>query len=106
VLAHHGRLRVRVRDPGGHAVGPGGEAPQRTILGLQHGTTTPVPALLGQAPSVLTVNLEQFHNEAGPSWTRTVFDLRDRYGPFTLAYLETLVRIADWRASGGKELPA
>jgi len=24
---------------------------------------------------------------------------------FVLAYLETLVRIADWRASGGRELP-
>ena len=31
--------------------------------------------------------------------------LLDRYGPFTLAYLEALVRISDWRASGGRELP-
>jgi hypothetical protein len=31
--------------------------------------------------------------------------LRDSYGPFILAYLETVVRIADWRASGGKDLP-
>jgi CRISPR-associated endonuclease/helicase Cas3 len=34
-----------------------------------------------------------------------VLGLRDRYGPFVLAYLETLVRVADWRASGGRELP-
>ena len=32
-------------------------------------------------------------------WGRTAARLRDRYGPFALAYLETLVRIADWRAS-------
>ena len=31
--------------------------------------------------------------------------LLDRYGPFVLAYLESLVRISDWRASGGRELP-
>jgi hypothetical protein len=27
------------------------------------------------------------------------------YGPFVLAYLETPVGVADWRASGGRELP-
>ncbi len=32
--------------------------------------------------------------------------LLDHYGPFVLAYLESLVRISDWRASGGRELPA
>ena len=31
--------------------------------------------------------------------------LRDQYGPFVLAYLETLVRISDWRASAGMEVP-
>jgi hypothetical protein len=39
------------------------------------------------------------------SWTGTVGTLLDRYGPFTLAHLETVVRVADWRASGGRELP-
>ena len=39
------------------------------------------------------------------SWTQNVHGLLDRYGPFVLAYLESLVRISDWRASGGRELP-
>jgi CRISPR-associated endonuclease/helicase Cas3 len=104
VLAHHGRLRVQVRDPADLTIPPPGEAGQRTILGLEHGKTTDIPAMLGQAPATLTVDLDQFSLGADRSWTRTVLGLRDRYGPFVLAYLETLVRVADWRASGGKAL--
>ena len=106
VLAHHGRLRVRVRDPGDLAVPPEREAAAETILGLEHGTTTNVPAMLGRAATTLTVDLSQFDPGAERSWTRTALGLRDKYGPFVLAYLETLVRVADWRASGGKDLPA
>jgi CRISPR-associated endonuclease/helicase Cas3 len=36
----------------------------------------------------------------GKSWTDRVARLRAKYGPFTLAYLEALFRVADWRASG------
>lgn len=35
----------------------------------------------------------------GRSWTDRVARLRSLYGPFTLAYLEALFRVADWRAS-------
>jgi len=37
----------------------------------------------------------------GPSWSRRMLALRDRedLGPFRLAFLEALVRLADWRAS-------
>jgi CRISPR-associated endonuclease/helicase Cas3 len=34
------------------------------------------------------------------SWVALSCALRDAHGPFVLAYLEALVRIADWRASG------
>lgn len=94
VLAHHGQLRVQVRDPDV----PDGPA----IRGLRHGATSDVPAMLGCPATTLTVGLDQFH---GGDWTRTVLSLRDRYGPFILSYLETIVRIADWRASGARELP-
>jgi CRISPR-associated endonuclease/helicase Cas3 len=104
VLAHHGKLRVQVRDPGDLVVLPEGEASSRKILGLEHNATSGIPAMLGQPATALTVDLDQFELGGGRSWTRTALGLRDKYGPFVLAYLETVVRIADWRASGGKEL--
>jgi CRISPR-associated endonuclease/helicase Cas3 len=101
VLAHHGKLRIQVRDTADLAepetVG------QNTILGLRHGATTGIPGMLGQPAFTLTVDLDQFALGGDRSWTRTVLNLLDRYGPFVLAYLETVVRIADWRASAEAE---
>jgi CRISPR-associated endonuclease/helicase Cas3 len=99
VLAHHGKLRVQVRDPGDLAVLMPGEASERKLLGLQEGSIVDIPPLLGQPTTQLTVSLDQFRLGGDRSWTRTVLALRDRYGPFVLAYLEAVVRIADWRAS-------
>jgi CRISPR-associated endonuclease/helicase Cas3 len=99
VLAHHGKLRVQVRDPGDLAVLVPGEASEGMLLGLKEGSVTDIPPLLGQPATELTVDLGQFRFGGDRSWTRTVLALRDRYGPFVLAYLETVVRIADWRAS-------
>ena len=105
VLAHHGRLRVQVRDPGDLVVLAQGEASETKILGLQQDADSAIPAMLGQPATTLTVDLGQFQFGGERSWTRAVLELRDKYGPFVLAYLETLVRVADWRASGGRDLP-
>jgi CRISPR-associated endonuclease/helicase Cas3 len=104
VLAHHGKLRVQVRDPGDLAVLAEGEADDNRLLGLERGSTVDIPPLLGQPAVQLTVDLDQFQLGGDRSWTRTALGLRDRYGPFILAYLETVVRIADWRASAGAEV--
>ena len=64
VLAHHGKLRVQVRDPGDLAVLAAGEAAQDKLLGLQDGAvTTGIPPLLGQPATQLTVDLDQFRLE-------------------------------------------
>ena len=47
VLAHHGKLRVQVRDPGDLAVLAPGEASEHKLLGLQEGATVHIPPLLG-----------------------------------------------------------
>ncbi|HUY52869.1 MAG TPA: CRISPR-associated helicase Cas3' [Streptosporangiaceae bacterium] len=93
VLAHHGKLRVQVREPG--------DADPGSLLGLVRGAVEEVPPMLGQPGGELKVDLEQFALGGEQSWTRTVLALRDTYRPFVLAYLETVVRIADWRASAG-----
>jgi CRISPR-associated endonuclease/helicase Cas3 len=110
-LAHHGRLRVQVRDP--HNPGdpsdlagsPEDEPLSEMILGLRQGAVASIPAMLGRPATTLTVDLAQFRSTGTGSWTSAVHGLLDRYGPFRLAYLEALVRMADWRASAGRELP-
>jgi CRISPR-associated endonuclease/helicase Cas3 len=87
-------------------VTPEHQASASVIRGLRQGVTSAVPPMLGQPATTLTVDLDQFRLDGDRSWARTVAGLRDRYGPFVLAYLEALVRVADWRASGGRELPA
>jgi CRISPR-associated endonuclease/helicase Cas3 len=37
--------------------------------------------------------------EHGASWTAQAIALLEEHGPFKLAFLETLIRIADWRGS-------
>ena len=126
VLAHHGKLRMQVRErdaPFGSsdpstpsppstppdqavtAVRPESQPSDNVIRGLRQGATSAIPAMLGQPAATLTVDLAQFKPGGNSPWTRTVHGLLDRYGPFVLAYLEALVRISDWRASGGRELP-
>ena len=99
VLAHHGKLRVQVRGID--------DVNEKVLLGLEHGTDVSVPPLLGQPQSTLTIDINQFIPGSDRSWTRRVLRLRDQLGPFLLAYLETLVRMADWRASEtpGASLP-
>ena len=60
--------------------------------------------MLGLGESRLTVDLGLFGDGSDASdWHQTAARLLARYGPFVLAYLETVVRIADWRASAGTE---
>ncbi len=91
VLAHHGKLRLQVRGPD--------DTDPATLLGLTHGDVITWPGLLNQPAGEMTVDIGQFSFGGQRSWTRTALKLRNRYGPFQLAYMETLVRIADWRAS-------
>lgn len=100
VAAHHGKVRVAAWPYPGEPV-----TSERMILGVLDGEEVPAALLTDEerAPAFL-VDLGLFNVgsvDGRPTWSDRVLALRDRddLGPFRLAFLETLIRVADWRAS-------
>jgi len=107
VMCHHGKVRATLpmtpRDQ--ENPGPDGNLP---IRGVRDGDRLPALGLVDEQghdvelPEV-TLRLEParlgLSRRYGPSWVERVLRLRERYGDFQLAWLETLLRVADVRAS-------
>lgn len=100
VAAHHGKVRLAIRP---RPTEPLPDDGSRRALGVLEGD--PVPAVsLGdgvEVPggSVSLAAMELGRSADGESWTEQAANLLGEWGPFRLAFLETLVRVADWRAS-------
>lgn len=102
IAAHHGKVRGSIRSL------PNERQPDdpdvKFARGVWEGDDIP-PVELGGGRTTRKVTVELSLMELGedkqgrPSWLARVLKLRDDYGPFRLAYLETLVRIADWHGS-------
>ncbi|MBE2283335.1 MAG: DEAD/DEAH box helicase [Prosthecobacter sp.] len=101
IMAHHGHVRKVLRDelPKNHkeakdADSVRGIANGDTLEAVQIGTET-----LG--PTTLSTDGRKMGRDAdgNESYTRGVLRLLEHYGPFRLAYLESLFRAADIRAS-------
>ncbi|MEJ7894593.1 MAG: CRISPR-associated endonuclease Cas3'' [Solirubrobacteraceae bacterium] len=102
VAAHHGRVRVAIRPAPEEMLPPGTPPGTRFALGVIEGDVVPaVTTPLGTVP-MATLSLVEMELGGGgdTSWTAAALSLRDAYGPFKLATLEALVRVADWQASG------
>lgn len=102
VGAHHGRVRVAIRPAPGEEAPDGFDATSRFALGIVDGDKLPpVDTPLGRTPAV-ALDLKPMELGADDSWTEHALALRDdpELGPFRLGFLEALVRMADWRASG------
>lgn len=105
VAAHHGVVRLSIRSLPDEGASNG----SHVALGVVNGDQMPaidVPG--GQIPSgsLDLAPMTLGENLLGqPSWTGRVLALRDRadIGPFRLATLEAVVRVADWRASHEEE---
>ena len=100
VAAHHGKIRLQIRQPSDSVQPDGG------LLGLKDGEQMTPSSALGAAVEAWSVDLTTLSFGGDQSWTGSALDLLDALGPFCLAYLEMVVRVADWRASAGLAIAA
>jgi CRISPR-associated endonuclease/helicase Cas3 len=98
--SHHGKVRLSIRSL------PIEEPPkygERHARGIHEGDILPETKLgngVVMPETVLKLGyMELGGDENGESWLSRTLRLRKKYGPFRLAFLEALLRIADWRGS-------
>jgi CRISPR-associated endonuclease/helicase Cas3 len=102
LAAHHGKVRLSIRALPGDAA-PAGEPERLHARGVWDGDELP-EVDLGEGLRVSATRLSlapmaMGWHDGAPSWMESAIALRERLGPFRLAYLEALVRAADVRAS-------
>lgn len=100
VAAHHGRVRLAIRSIPGEAA-PSDVVGSRVALGVVEGDVVPAVRVGGIDVTATTLHLDAMSMGGPGSWSTMALGLRDHpdLGPFRLATLEALVRVADWRAS-------
>lgn len=100
IAAHHGKLRLSMRPAPGEESPDGARIDTRFALGILEGDTLPaVTTPLGELPPTTLSLVEMELGAPGGSWAELALGLLDEHGPFVLAGLEALLRVADWQAS-------
>ncbi|HEY8587354.1 MAG TPA: CRISPR-associated helicase Cas3' [Rhodanobacter sp.] len=108
IAAHHGKVRMGLRTLPGESE-PKGDREKLFARGVWDGDHLPALAFDGREVPETTLHLDIMQlgrsERQGASWTARTQALLKQHGPFRLAWLETLVRIADWRASAREAKP-
>ena len=104
IAAHHGKVRMNLRALPREAAPKHDHAGARFARGVWEGDELPPVDLEAgerwQGGSLLLSIMELGWDEISrESWTERTRELLARLGPFRIAWLETLLRLADWRAS-------
>ena len=103
IAAHHGKVRMSIRAMPAEKPAPNNA---RFARGIREGDQ--LPALNFDSENIPETELklalmEIGEGEQGRSWTARTLALLEEFGPFCLAWMETLVRLADWRASAKEQ---
>lgn len=101
VAAHHGKVRARLAAAPADQEHPVAQAGERMpIRGVMDGDVVP-GAPTGLPDAILSLDPAGlgFSPKTGASWTERVLGLLQKFGSFRLAFLETVLRAADCRAS-------
>ena len=105
IAAHHGKVRLSLRSLPNEA--RPADMTRRFARGIWDQDKLPKVELgNGDVSEPFPIDLELMElgesKEGQPSWAARVLKLRDdpEFGPFKLAFLEALLRVADWRGSG------
>ena len=104
IAAHHGKVRMNLRALPRETAPKDGGAGTRFARGVWEGDGLPPFDLEGgerwEGGTLLLSIMELGWDDVSrESWTERTRELLARLGPFRLAWLETLLRVADWRAS-------
>lgn len=106
IAAHHGKVRMSIRSM------PNENRPENSLAfarGIWDQDDLPQVEIGNELQDVsqkcqLSLSLMKLGEDASgqASWLARALALREKYGPFRLAYLETLLRVSDWRGSEAK----
>lgn len=103
IAAHHGKVRLGIRALPGEREPDDPRDGRPFARGVWDGDCLPAVDVAGKehlpAVRLSLAVMALGDGPAGPSWMARTQRLLAHHGPFRLAWLEALVRIADWRAS-------
>ncbi|MDZ7781135.1 MAG: CRISPR-associated helicase Cas3' [Gemmatimonadota bacterium] len=103
IAAHHGKVRMGLRAMPTEPMPDDGRLVAR---GIWDGDILPALGMNGVRVPQTELRLDLMRlgrGPSGPSWTERTQALLEAHGPFQLSWLEALVRLADWSASGVEE---